>query len=80
MSSPPIPICPRCTHYVPSDTEPGARVGEPSRAPDAEGALVCDACSLHESWLAMSDLELSAAAWPVEVPDRFYGSFGWCGC
>lgn len=76
-----FPICPRCRHYIPEDSDPGARVGTPSLRADLgpEPVLVCDGCAWHETWLQAGAADLAAQPWPLDVPERFRRQIGTCG-
>ena len=69
-------LCPRCSRCIPSDDAPGSAPGVPTLDAPRQ-AIVCSACAWHEAWLSASGQPLPAA-WPVDVPARFYGAIGSC--
>lgn len=75
-----LPICPRCGHYVPSDSEPGVGPGAPSMTVTGDLAqiVVCMPCGWHEAWQQTQGELASPESWPLEVPERFYRGLGSC--
>lgn len=75
-----LPICPRCGHYVPSDSEPGAGPGAPSMTVtgNSEQVMVCMPCGWHEAWQQTQGALSTPDSWPLEVPERFYRGLGSC--
>lgn len=65
--------CPRCTHWIPSDREPGAHPGAISRhfgatGPERyRGAEICSPCGREEAFLQFTGTDLSQEVWPIQV-------------
>ena len=67
--------CPRCTHWIPNDQEPGAHDGAISRHFGATGperymgAEICSPCGREEAFLQATGTDLNQEIWPIQVKD-----------
>jgi len=59
-------LCPRCTHFIPNDENPGAYQGAISRVDNS--TEICSSCGLDEAMEQFFGNELAPLQqWPIKV-------------